>query len=170
MLTDIDPPPIEPISLAETKAFLRVDHEADDALIQALIQTARESLESYLSIALIRRSMQFSTSLEECSSRVVKLPRWPVISVDAVIVDGESVSDPDIDLRKRPSSLVIERGSHVEAEFTAGYGEGADDVPAPLRQALLLLVARHYEKREETLGAMPLMVDALTMPYRVIGL
>lgn len=170
MLTDIDPPPIEPITLDETKAFLRVEHDADDALIETQITSARESLEAYLNIAMVQRTMQFSHSFSESDPRIVSLPRWPVASVGTVILDGTEITDFTVDLRKRPSEIRVPRASHIEVEFTAGYGVETSDVPAPLRQALLLIVARSYEQRSEVQGAMPLMVDALTMPYRVVGL
>jgi uncharacterized phiE125 gp8 family phage protein len=60
----------------------------------------------------------------------------------------------------------------IEIDLTAGYGAAADDVPAPLRQALLLLVAHWYERREpievgspET--SIPNSISDLLAPYRL---
>ncbi len=36
----------------------------------------------------------------------------------------------------------------IEIDFTAGYGATPSHVPAPIRQALLLLVAHWYERRD----------------------
>jgi uncharacterized phiE125 gp8 family phage protein len=35
-----------------------------------------------------------------------------------------------------------------EVDFTAGYGDEADDVPGPIRHELKLLVAHWFERRE----------------------
>jgi uncharacterized phiE125 gp8 family phage protein len=60
----------------------------------------------------------------------------------------------------------------IEIDFTAGYGDAAADVPAPMRQALLLLVAHWYEHRcPIEVGApdmvIPAVVSDLLAPYRV---
>lgn len=166
MLTDLNPPPAEPITLAEAKAFLRVEHDDEDALIQTLIASARERLESHLSIAMIRRPMQVALS----SGDTIKLPRWPVVSLDFVRIDGVQTDDFVADLLCRPARVKLGSADTLEIAFTAGYGIAPSDVPAPLRQAMLLLVARGFEDRDGSTDTLPLMVDALTMPYRVVGL
>ncbi len=63
----------------------------------------------------------------------------------------------------------------AEIAFTAGYGPAASDVPAPVRQALLLLVAHWYEHREpieigSSATAIPQTVSDLLMPHRGVRL
>lgn len=166
MLTDLNPPPAEPITLSEAKAFLRVDHDDEDVLIQTLIASARDRLEAHLNVAMIARSMQIATSTDG----TVQLPRWPVIAVQTVRFDGEDTDEAVINLLCRPATVTFCAAEEAEIVFTAGYGSNPSDVPAPLRQAMLLLVARGYEHREGPPDTLPLMVDALTMPYRVVGL
>jgi len=62
-----------------------------------------------------------------------------------------------------------------EVDFTAGYGDEADDVPGPIRHALKLLVAHWFERREVVvlgLGAqeVPATVAGLLLPYRRVRL
>lgn len=166
MLTDLNPPPAEPVTLAEAKAFLRVDHDDEDALIHMLIRAGREQLEAHLNIAMITRPMRWAVT----SGGTIKLPRWPVVSLDAVTADGAGTDDYVVNLRARPVLLTVAADGPVEITFTAGYGTTSDDVPAPLRQAMLLLIAYGFEHRDTAPGRLPLMVDALTMPYRVVGL
>jgi uncharacterized phiE125 gp8 family phage protein len=63
----------------------------------------------------------------------------------------------------------------IEIAFTAGYGNVASAVPAPLRQALLLLVAHWYEHREPVhiggaVVAVPDTIASLLAPYRMVRL
>lgn len=166
MLTDLHPPPIEPITLEEAKTFLRIDQDEENDLIGTLIRAARERLEGRLNIAMITRQMRVDLP----DGGDVALPRWPVSSVDAVTVDADPTTAFTIDLRSRPVITTVALGAPVSVTFTAGYGVSADDIPAPLRQAMLLLVANAYEHRTDIPETMPLMVDALTMPYKVLGL
>ena len=55
----------------------------------------------------------------------------------------------------------------AEVDVLAGFGTAAE-VPVPLRQAVLLLVADAYEHREREAGfaRTSLRVDALIGPYR----
>ena len=43
----------EPVSLAEAKAQLRVEFDADDALIAGLITAAREHCEGFMNVSLV---------------------------------------------------------------------------------------------------------------------
>ena len=59
--------------------------------------------------------------------------------------------------------------------YVAGYGDAASDVPAPIVEAIKMLVAHWYENREaEVVGVVPaeikIGVDALLRPYRIMNL
>ena len=58
----ITPPAAEPLSTAEVKLHLRVDHNTDDTLITALIATAREWVESYTGKSLVEQTRQITLS------------------------------------------------------------------------------------------------------------
>ncbi len=49
-------PAVEPLSLAEAKAFLRVEYCDDDQVVAALIAGGRMYVETQAQIALIRQS------------------------------------------------------------------------------------------------------------------
>ena len=183
-------PAVEPISVAEAKAYLRVDHEHEDALISSLIVTSRLHIEAALGLALITQdwSMEIDAWPE---GGVVELPIHPVQFIDAVKVVAGNGSLVTLD----EASYVLDGTSHpphltpvardwpvpgvaaqgIEIAFTAGFGDSADDVPPPIKQALLLLISHWYEQREPVaIGTaatrIPDTVSALLAPYRTVRL
>jgi uncharacterized phiE125 gp8 family phage protein len=64
----------------------------------------------------------------------------------------------------------------IEIEFTAGFGATPDDVPAPLREAILRLVGEAYagveraESARRGEGGLPDGVEALLRPWRRVRL
>src|SRR5262245_32989817 len=76
-------PDVEPVTLAEAKAHLRVDTSDEDTLISSLVITSRLHVEAALGLALITQG--WSYFLDTWPPRgVVKLPLRPVQSVVAV--------------------------------------------------------------------------------------
>lgn len=194
MIKDINPPSLEsdslesdnlesarlePVSLSSAKAFLRVDHEDEDELITDLIQSARERIEVYLSTSLITRRRLISKPNPQNGHLYLNhYPIKRVIAVDYVEADERrrlSPSDYLINLHTRPASLRLLRGYNhaanaIEIEIEAGYGDDASAIPMPLRQAMMLLIAQSYEQRGDGETAMPMMAQALLMPYKGIRL
>lgn len=187
MITDMTLPATEPISLATAKLFLRIDHGNEDSLITDFIRKAREQIETLCRQTLISRSQRltFPTPLKLC----LYLNIAPIKAVTAVTLHLESgatesldLSTLDINLLATPVSIKPKTlglfGYHTRADvqaitvdITAGYGEAIEDVPMPLRQAMLLLIGQSYENRSGAeLPAIPMMVDALVMPYRSLKL
>jgi uncharacterized phiE125 gp8 family phage protein len=67
------------------------------------------------------------------------------------------------------------RREGIEIHFEAGFGHDPSDVPAPIRQATLLLIAHWYENREPLRvlsdgPAVPAAVSALLAPYKRVSL
>lgn len=66
---------------------------------------------------------------------------------------------------------VIPSGGRVEIGFTAGFGGAWADVPADLRQAVMLLAAQFYETRHDAgdaVAGVPLAVQALLERWRTV--
>jgi uncharacterized phiE125 gp8 family phage protein len=180
-------PALEPVSLAEAKAHLRVDGSVEDALIQSLVVTSRLHIEASLGLALITQCWSLFLDRWPKAGRVV-LPLRPVAAITHIrIWSDEGVSetlDPAqflLDGHGMPPRLVALGGAAaldpkraangIELGFTAGFGAASDDVPASIRHALLLLVAHWYEHREPVqigvgVNAVPSMVSELLAPYR----
>ena len=85
-------PLAEPVSVAEAKAHMRVDIEAEDALIASLIVTSRLHIEAALGLALLTQAWSYFVDAWPRSREIV-LPLKPVQAVTAVRVwaqDGTS--------------------------------------------------------------------------------
>ena len=185
-LIDLALPALEPVDLAYVKTFLRVDSAEEDALIGTLIKTSRHQIESMIGRTLIRRSFIYRGPVP--SGNCLNLPRPPLISALRVSLIGENdqavdipAQDYSVNTRQEPGELRLRKTANwadymsafctIEIEFSAGYGDNADDVPLPIRQAILLLIAQSFEYREaEKSPSVPMMVDALLSPYRWVRL
>jgi uncharacterized phiE125 gp8 family phage protein len=181
------PPAIEPVTLAEAKAHLRVTHADDDAYIGALIKAARIAIEARTGLCLITQG--WSVFLDAWpASPEIKLPLAPILDIVDIKVwsdaDQAAVIDPSHyyeDRASRPARIVL-RGSRVwappgrvangiEILASAGFGPLAASVPDPLRQAILQVTAHWFAMRgEEPQGEWPLGAAALIHPYKAYRL
>lgn len=101
----------------------------------------------------------------------VLLPRYPLQSIDSVTVydeDGTSsavtVADTfDVDTARHPGRITLQRGATwpvalrannaIEITYTAGWGDAASDVPAPLKRAVRSMAAYFYAHRGDECDA-----------------
>ena len=182
------PPALEPVTLEDARAHLRVTVTDEDTLLTRLIAAARRQVEQVTQRALITQTWRLYLDVWP-PGRIVRLPIAPVQQVDAVTVynvDGIPVSiDPSgfaLDSIGSPPRLKVALGATppgrtlngIEIDFTAGYGSLAGDVPRPLVQAILMLVAQWFEYRvmdgDTTAAPTPSGFQALVAPYRSLRL
>lgn len=188
-------PSAKPISLVEAKAHLRVDHGLDDALIERAIDAATGHLDGYGGILgralMAQRWRQFVPFWP--ASRCLPLTLEPVtglVEIRARATDGSEVVIDPVDYRllagaSRPQVLFSLSAAlpaldgapdAVAVTYAAGYGEAASDVPAAIRQAMLLMVGDMYRFPETvalgSASAVPMSatVDRLLSPYRRLQL
>ena len=181
-------PAVEPLSLAEAKAFLRVEVADDDDVITALIAGARIHVEAQTRRALITQSWRLVLDAWPEDGRIPVRPaplqtftaaRVYDIDNNAQAVDTQSFV-PDIaasQLIFAPWALTQPQrlAAGIELDVVCGYGDAATDVREPLRQAIRLLVAHWYENRGlvasgTTAAVLPVSVAALLAPYRMVSL
>lgn len=187
-ITELAPPVGEPLTLAETKAHLRVETDADDTLIAGLIRAVREHLEQQTGLALLART--FRLYLDNWpSSRVIQIGRGPVQTIEAVTL-YDAVGMPQeidtsgfvLDGQARPARLVLPQQpvpgqviNGIEIDFSAGFGATGTDVPDTLKRAMLLHAALLYEFRgavstNDQPAAVPAGYDRLVAPFCRRGL
>ena len=169
-LSRLTSPAVEPVTVAEAKAHLRVDTSDDDTYIGTLITTAREWCEAYLDRTLINtqwrlRLQRFPTD----SQYPITLPRPPVVSSGtatavSITYTHESGSTATLSTAQyrvqrfeTPGRVTtvyggtwpagMEDNDAVQVTWWAGYGATGSSVPAAIRNAILLYVHELYEKR-----------------------
>lgn len=175
-------PAIEPVSLADLKAHVRVTGTDEDIGLVALTVAARATVERLAHRYLITQSWRAHFDAIPPDGRL-ELPMFPVQSVIAVRTFSASgvatvvpASAFQVDATSEPARLqfadpVPQPGrpmAGVEVDAVVGYGLTEDTVPPPLRQAVLLLAARWYDRRGDDSGTpdLPDEVARLTEAFR----
>lgn len=172
----VDGPAVEPVSLEEARAYLRIDDpaepSAEDGLIANLIVAARLAVEAAARLKLVHQTWRLSVARAP-ASRALRAPLAPVARVDAVVgFDAAGVAetlDPSLHRLEKgadPAAIVFAPdfawpAGGVEVTLVAGFGPAAEDVPAPLRQAIRALVARWHENRGDAPVAGARLADDL---------
>ena len=165
-LTRQTPPAVEPVTVAEAKAHLRVDISDDDTYIGTLITAAREWCEQYLDRTLVNTQwvMRFDSFPYE-----IELPRPPIassgtttaVSLTYTLGDDSTAtlstatyrvdrnSTPGVVRQLRAGSWPgnLDDYNAVSVTWWAGYGSAGSSVPAAVRHAILMVVGILYEKR-----------------------
>lgn len=151
-------PVTEPISLADAKLHLRVEHTADDALIQNQISAARAFIEDYCSRAIGAQSWQ-QTVDGSPDALPIPLTRAPVTAVTTVeLVDttgtrlavaGTILDNAVIPARVYPPTAGWPAAPAGQSwvRTQVAYDAGSEVTPEPIRQALLLLLGQWYDHR-----------------------
>jgi len=166
-LTEITPIPAPALPLAELRAHLRLssgfaDETTQDDLLEQYLRAAIATVEGRVARALFLRGYSMRlTRWRDCYAQ--PLPLAPVAAIDSVTLldagGAEGLVDParfrlDADgwrPRLEAAGSVLPRipsGGAVVIAFSAGFGAAWSDIPADLRQAVLLLAAQSYEGRE----------------------
>jgi len=183
-------PAVEPVSLVEAKAFLRVEHDDDDDIITALIAAARSHVEAQTRRALITQTWRLVRDAWPGDGRlkVAPAPLRDIAAARVFDADGFAhaidtqaftidMSDTSPVIGFAPWSLAGpgRMVAGIEIDVEVGYGDAPADVPEPLRQAVRLLIAHWYENRGlaaigTSVALLPGTVAALLAHFRVLSL
>jgi len=174
-----------PVSLELTRMHLRnEDLRVDDALVRALILSATQNIEAQYGIALLEQTVVQTHSAFPASSDTPMLLRIaPLLSVTSIAyIDAAGATQtwsasqytsgrfnntafivPKIGyswpsgLAKMPNAVTI--------NYDAGYGTKSENIPEPIKQAILLNVGWLYENREDPTATLSRASDHLLRPY-----
>jgi len=176
----ITPPASEPVTLADAKAYLKIDGSDEDALVTSLITASRARAEWHSGRALVTQSWCLRL---DAWPGVVEIPLPPlqtVTSIATTTIDGiRSVIDPalyHVDSASEPARVCLPTRplrlagrDCLEIAFTAGYGD-ATAVPQAIRQAILEITAELYAHRGDDAVPLGRAGQVLLAPYRIFHL
>ena len=173
-LTRATAPAVEPVTLSEAKAHLRVDTATDDAYIGSLITAAREWCEQYLDRTLVHTQwvMRFDRFPPD-GTQDIELPRPPMatagtttaVALTFTFENGTtstySTASYRVDRDGTPGTVKtlygqtwpphLQDDNAISVTWWAGYGASGTSVPAAIRHAMLMLVGFWYEHRSTVL-------------------
>lgn len=153
-----------PVTVAEVKADLRIEHALEDAKIADLIATATAMAgapDGITGKSLVTETWALSVPRADSYGRIC-LPVTPVQSITTItyfdadnapqsltVGDFYLYGNEDsayIELKEGSWPTVYNRRDAVTVTFVTGYGAAAA-VPANIRQAIRLMAAHWYEHR-----------------------
>ncbi|CAB4169244.1 Phage conserved hypothetical protein [uncultured Caudovirales phage] len=173
-LVRVTQPTVEPISISEAKAQIRIDDTSQDLpLLATYISAAREWAESYTERTFIHTQWQLRTDAFPWEFRLPFPPMARsagftdvtltytsgVVNSVGTIVTLDSAKYR-VDREQTPGGLRPLYGSSwpghiidengVNVTWWAGYGEDGTKIPKAIKPALLMLVAHLFRNREMT--------------------
>lgn len=139
----------EPVDVVEAKAYLNVDYDTWDSLIETLISSARTKLERYTGCSFGEKAL-VATFMN--TAKEIEIPYGPILEVTAVkSIDADGVKTT---LTEGQDYILVgnlfktirfnSTGYPVEVEYTAGY----NPLPADLKIAILKQVGMDFQYRE----------------------
>jgi uncharacterized phiE125 gp8 family phage protein len=176
-MTRADPITIGTPPIDETKAYLRIVTDGEDALIGRLLAVAIGHGEGFTGQALIARTMREAIPAHCGWRRLGRTPVSGIASVAGVAADGAatvlavSAYAVDVDAAGDGWVRVTSAGGATRAEvtYTAGLASDWDGLPEPIRQGVVRLAGHLYTHRDAAdEGAPPAAVAALWRPWRRI--
>jgi uncharacterized phiE125 gp8 family phage protein len=179
----VTPPASEPVSLAEAKLYLKLDGDDENDLVASLIAAARLTIEAASRKQLIAQTWRLV--LKRWPSEPLRSPLSPLLAVTGAALRSSAnvvtplpnvvgqimagVDPPAITLGS-PQPVLVPPDGQLEIDLLTGFGPAATDVPASLRQAVLMQMARWFENRgDHVTGADASLapeIMALVNPFR----
>ncbi|SEN41208.1 phage conserved hypothetical protein, phiE125 gp8 family [Paracoccus alcaliphilus] len=191
MLIEETAPAAEALPVAALRDHLRLgtgfgiaDDPAETAALTGFLRAAIATIEARTGKVLLTR--RFRMQLDDWRDRLGQpLPLAPVLMVEAIEIDdgmGQVTQLPADSWRLIPDNqrpMVVPTGvilphvprrGFVTLRFIAGFGEGWQQVPPDLGQAVLMLAARYYEDRSDAdaRAVLPFGVSALIEKWRAV--
>jgi uncharacterized phiE125 gp8 family phage protein len=167
------------ITTQEAKAYLRIETDIEDELIAGLILVATGLCEAFTGQALVVREFREIVPARPDWRRLARTPVRAIGGVEGLPAEGAAFALPvdgyavDIDANGDGWVRVLQPGAAGRAIVTydAGMAEAAAEVPEPMRQGIVRLVAHMFAYRDAAdEGRPPAMVAALWRPWRRVRL
>lgn len=174
----ITEPAVEPVTLEQVKNHSRITHIEDDSWLLMAMVVARQYVEKTCELSLITQTRR--TTFDGFRKPWLTLAYGPTLSISGVEYYDQTntlqtLNEYQATLESNPCMIVpgvgkswpstkADRMDAVRVTYVAGYGD-PENVPAALKQAILLLVDHWYSNRSAvemgSPGPIPFGVDSL---------
>ncbi|QXQ05507.1 phage head-tail connector protein [Sphingosinicellaceae bacterium] len=172
MLVELMPAGVVPASVDEVKAFLRLEHHDEDAVVAGFVRAATALAEAFTGQWLVARDFTESVA---ASAGWQRLGVAPVTAITTVGIGSfalpTSAYEIDIDRAGAGWVRLLTGDATLKASVSgrAGLGEGWNGVPEPLRAGIVRLAAHLFTHRDDPdASALPVAVGALWRPWRMV--
>lgn len=129
--------PTEIVSLADAKAWLRVDYDDDDTIIQAVIDECVSQAQEITQSSFYTRTIK---TIYDDTSAKFRLPYGPVQEITSVVnADGDALG------YTYEYEMMEVNGSPAIITYEAGY----ENLPAGILLALRKMILSNYDDRED---------------------
>lgn len=148
--------PVDGNALDEAKTYLRIDGEAEDSALSALIGAAIEQCEAFIGRTALRRAMTETLIPSAAWQWLSPVPIRAITSASSLVIDGTTAflnpTDYEVDLNADGRGRVrflrsIAQGRVVMAFEAGGSGSWAG-LSDSLRHGIVRLVAHYHAHRE----------------------
>ena len=171
-LSLVEKPREEIVSLEEAKNYLRISHDFDDQLLNMIIKSTREAMESIIQKSVIIQTWKYTINNDSiCCSSIQKddfpiirrdvvripLPKPPVARIISVKIDDQEIENKHYTLEKIHSKFCLclsskkafneKRKAAITVEYEAGISDKKENIPYQLKFANLILIANAYQER-----------------------
>lgn len=148
-LVQLDTPDTQPVTLAELKLHVRVDHDAEDAALQGQLDAATQIIEDRIGRTLTTATWRATYSGFPRDGRPVVLP-MAIASVASVTHGGELLENTayTVDSRSNPARLLAAGSEGWPATSGQVRVEFTEAIPRMAKQAILLLAGHLYRDRD----------------------
>jgi uncharacterized phiE125 gp8 family phage protein len=156
----IDSKPQEIVSLEMVKNYIRIIHDNDDAMLNDMIDAAIFYAENFIKSSLTIKTIEVVTY----NCKVILLPLLPVLKILEVKADDKIIEETAFSLGKHSVILDLSKIQKSVVTYVAGY-ENPSQVPAPIKQGLLIHISQMYDNRGNAVAFSDRMND-IYKPYR----
>ncbi len=171
------PPAVIADAVSAARGFLRLEGDAEQALLERLAATAILLGEAYTGTVFVTRAVEDVVSSGGDWRLLAAAPVSAIAGLTGLLADGAPFVLPvdayavDIDGDGRGWVRVSQPGAagRVAVSYTAGLAATWDALPAPLAQGVTALIAHLFDDRSGATQP-PAAVAVLWRPFRRIGL
>jgi uncharacterized phiE125 gp8 family phage protein len=162
------------VTMSEAQAYVRIETGEEEAVLAGLIRTASALCEAFLNRVGIARQFTIDVPAGGAWERLELTPVQAIDSAEAVDSSGAvsplSVDAFGFDIDSSGDgwvrALAANGATRLRVSGTAVMAASENEVPEPIRQGVLRLVAHLFTARDGDGGDPPAAVTALWRPYR----